>query len=220
MPQSAAKRAKAPVARERRIERVITINPDLVKSLLGHLDESMKMIRSWMNNHYSTVGLFALLILVLPIGSGDSRAMQCARQPLNEVFDEADAIFAGRISAVHFLPEPSSPGLCWYDGVKCGEKIATVEVGRTWKGEVEKTAYVYSEDACYCLGTYFEKDQERLFIVKRNSRPIEVSSEVDRVDFQTAFCVRSTTFQRAVEEGVVDQLNTRFGERTEGGGVE
>lgn len=154
----------------------------------------------------------SILTSALLVDGRESWAMLCTQQPLDEVIENADAIFTGRIRSVDFLPEPSSPSLCRYDGVKCGGKIATVQVRRVWKGEVEKTAYVYSEDACYCLGTYFEKGQERLFIVKHSDRRAETSIKVARVDFQTAFCGRSPMLKSAVKKGTVDQLDKYFGD--------
>ena len=95
-----------------------------------------------------------LSILVFSF-SMPSIAMTCMTEKVKKRFKEADFVFVAAVTAREKLNEESD-GICWSEGESCGAKIATVEVGEIWKGEFKSgEASIYSEDGCYCLGTYF-----------------------------------------------------------------
>ncbi len=58
---------------------------------------------------------------------------------------------------------------CWKyseDQPDCGPKTAHLKFKKIWKGKLEELPSIYSEDACYRLGSYLFKDETYVFSSK------------------------------------------------------
>jgi hypothetical protein len=83
-------------------------------------------------------------------------ATTCTRPEPAALFAKADVIFEATVETrqKEKVAEPAEPSVCWTEGDKCGPKIATLVVGRVWKGQPGRRVTLRSIDGCYCLGTY------------------------------------------------------------------
>jgi hypothetical protein len=152
-----------------------------------------------------------LLVAFIVVASTSAQAMMCEQQTLEEVIPRADAIFSGRVQFVRFVPRAIvGQSMCWehrQEAPDCGAKVATIAVQRIWKGELRREVLVYSEDACYCLGTYFREGDEILFVVRRYHGR---NHGFERIDYRTAFCRRTIPLDEARQTGLIDTLESRF----------
>jgi hypothetical protein len=84
-------------------------------------------------------------------------ATTCIRPEPATLFAKADFIFEGTVETRRKEPVDAAAGssVCWTQGARCGPKVATLRVGRVWKGAPGQQVTIRSIDACYCLGTYF-----------------------------------------------------------------
>lgn len=98
-----------------------------------------------------TIAIFSLCLLLSPA----MFAMTCMRPEPAALFAKADYIFEATVELRQKVDAPSAPTVCWTGGELCGPKVATLRVGRVWKGEPGEEVTIQSEDGCYCLGTYF-----------------------------------------------------------------
>lgn len=104
----------------------------------------------------------SLVMLVSP-----ALAMQCMPRPLEENFKAADIIFVGKVEQRQAVESSEPDGICWKQSEKqplCGSKVATFAISKLWKGTLPDThsVKVFSNDGCYCLGSYFETGKEYL----------------------------------------------------------
>ncbi len=107
-----------------------------------------------------------IISLVFLLSSG-SFAMECVASKLKDKFESADFVFMGTVVQREKIQDNGN-GICWNKGELCGPKVATLAVEEIWKGNMAlKDVRVYSEDACYCVGTYYELDQR--YIVYGNA---------------------------------------------------
>ena len=98
-----------------------------------------------------TIGISFLCLLLSPA----TFAMTCRRPEPAALFAKADFIFEATVETrLKEYFEPAGPSICWTEGERCGPKIATLRVGRVWKGEPDQRVTIRSIDGCYCLGTY------------------------------------------------------------------
>jgi hypothetical protein len=79
----------------------------------------------------------------------------CIRPEPAALFAKADFIFEATVELRQKETGNVSDGTCWTEGERCGPKVATLRVGRVWKGEPGQRVTIRSIDGCYCLGTYF-----------------------------------------------------------------
>jgi hypothetical protein len=97
------------------------------------------------------VAVFAVSFLLAPV----TFATTCMRPEPAALFARADFIFEATVEARQKEKvDPAGPTVCWTEGERCGPKVATLRVGRVWKGEPGPRVTMRSIDACYCLGTY------------------------------------------------------------------
>lgn len=107
-------------------------------------------------------------IAALLVCSEVSMAMQCIPEDVEDYYAAADFVFEATVVDRVKIAEESN-GICWTEGDKCGAKIATVKVGNAWKGEFKTNeTSIYSEDGCYCLGTYFNIGEKYLVFGNRS----------------------------------------------------
>ena len=137
----------------------------------------------------------SLLILLLSV---DVSAMTCLRQEVNELLKSSDYIFTGKVtSRVKVNSEPSE--FCWEEGESCGTKIATFEIFDVLKGNISSGIRIQSQDACYCLGTYFHSGEHYL-VFANNSEGSSVLEDVGG-------CA-TEELGAAISEGVLVELNS------------
>lgn len=83
----------------------------------------------------------------------------------SEVAKRAEVAFVGTVLKVE--SDPYRPmDLCWdaLHGDDCGGRRVTFELGEALRGNLETQVEVVSEDACYCLGSYWEVGSDYLVI--------------------------------------------------------
>jgi hypothetical protein len=100
-----------------------------------------------------TIGIVAIALVLSP----STFAMMCFRPEPAVLIAKADYIFEATVVARQKIDEPAAaaaPSICWREGERCGPKIATLRVGRVWKGDPGPDVTIRSIDGCYCLGTY------------------------------------------------------------------
>jgi len=106
-----------------------------------------------------------LLFLSLLFFFSNGFSMTCQRQEIEKIYNDFGFVFSGKV--VERVKEKGEPGLCWSEGEACGTKIATIEIFDSWKGNLPTLVEVESDDACNCLGTYFNVgDQYVIFANK------------------------------------------------------
>lgn len=118
----------------------------------------------------------SVLVAALMIFSEASLAMQCIPEPVEKYYERADFVFEATV-VERTKVSGEGNGICRSEGESCGGKIAEVSVGRTWKGEFQSgNTSIYSQDGCYCLGTYFNVGEKYLvFGMKSPESGYEIS---------------------------------------------
>jgi hypothetical protein len=112
--------------------------------------------------------LMALFIMA----ASPALAMQCMPRPLEENVKAADIVFLGKVTAREPVEYKDEDSICWQRSEKmplCGGKIAAFTVSKWWKGAPpdQTSIRVFSNDACYCLGSVFETGKEYLVFANR-----------------------------------------------------
>lgn len=105
--------------------------------------------------------------------------MTCLPKSFEDNFKNADFIFMGTvIERTAFKEANKLDAQPTKDDPHCGSKTATFEISKIWKGSnTHKTTTVYSMDACFGLGAYFEPNGH--YIVFANSNEKEIPVEAD-----------------------------------------
>lgn len=110
--------------------------------------------------------LFAVLMMFVEM----SFAMQCIPESVEKYYKKADFVFEATVVERNKIADEGK-GICWSEGETCGPKIANVKVERTWKGDFPSSnTSLYSEDGCYCLGTYLLVGERYLVFGKKSSQ--------------------------------------------------
>ena len=110
-----------------------------------------------------------IIIILFTVSLGRAYAMSCEPLPHETQVEGAEVIFQGTIIERKGIA-PDGPHVCAAYSEKkprCGEKVATFQVTKTWRGELARKVKVHSEDACLCLGSYFEKGKEYIVFAKQ-----------------------------------------------------
>ena len=111
----------------------------------------------------------AILFAGLMIFGETVLAMQCIQEPVETYYKNADFVFEATVVGRTKVSGEDN-GICWSKGESCGPKVADVKVGRAWKGEfLSANTSIYSEDGCYCLGTYFNVGEKYLVFGKKSA---------------------------------------------------
>jgi hypothetical protein len=97
-----------------------------------------------------TIAIFSVCLLLSPV----TFATTCIRPEPAALFAKADFIFEAIVETRQKEQGGVPAGVCWTEGDRCGPKVATLRVGRVWKGELGEHVTIRSIDGCYCLGTY------------------------------------------------------------------
>lgn len=110
-----------------------------------------------------------LLALIFLLFTFDASAMECIEtvdQSVDQLYKRSDFVFEAEV--VKRKPVLAvEDGLCWKyskDRPNCGPKIVDLKIKEIWKGRLDETPTIYSEDGCYCVGSYlFEGDTHVIF---------------------------------------------------------
>ena len=98
-----------------------------------------------------TIAIVFVGLLLSPV----TFAMTCTRPEPAALFAQADFIFEATVETRQKEKvDATVPSMCWTAGERCGPKVATLRVGRVWKGDPGQQVTIRSIDGCYCLGTY------------------------------------------------------------------
>lgn len=121
--------------------------------------------------HISVFGILLLFggSLLLPEAAP---AKQCVPAPFEDSVKEADVIFEGTVIKREPYDTSGNESICWKQDTNskelCGGKLATFLITQVWKGaEAGNIIQAYSEDACYCLGNYFEKGKKYIVFARK-----------------------------------------------------
>lgn len=130
-----------------------------------------------------------------------SYGQQCIPEELVKLYDESDIIFLGKVVSREFVVEEDGGSNCWTQKIdkNCGSKTALFEIEEIFKGSLTERVSVYSIDGCYCLGTYFHKNQK--YLVFANHSKNEKYPFIDK----GACATEPATF--ANEQGTIKKLN-------------
>lgn len=145
-----------------------------------------------------TIGLITMCLLVSP----SMLAMTCMRPEPAALIAKADYIFEATVVARQKIDEPAAqpPSICWTEGERCGPKIATLRVGRVWKGDPGQDVTIRSIDGCYCLGTYlFVGDRYIVFATRAAG---------DAYDMDDMGACATEPWTSAEERGFIETVNT------------
>ena len=125
------------------------------------------VVRPLMYSYAYRMGVF----VALSLASLPSFAMKCKLVDPERVVSAAEIAFVGRVSSV--TPSEYAPSaVCKHKpGGRCGGKIATLKVMKNLRGQTAPEVTVLAEDACNCLGAYFNHGAEYLVIASPNSTP-------------------------------------------------
>jgi hypothetical protein len=97
-------------------------------------------------------------------------ASECEPQSPKAIAATAQVAFLGTVISVEESSYKPSQR-CWdraTHGPKCGGKLVTLQVTDRIRGQVDSKVTVMSEDACYCLGPYWDSGMQYLVIAQSN----------------------------------------------------
>jgi hypothetical protein len=141
------------------------------------------------------IGIVSLCLLLSPV----TFAMTCVRPDPAELFAKADFIFEATVERRQKVDPPPGPSVCWTEGERCGPKVATLQVGRVWKGNPGRVVTVRSIDGCYCLGTYFSLGDRYIVFATRAAG--------DAHDMDDMGACATELLANAEQRGFVETLN-------------
>ena len=151
------------------------------------------------------ISIFISIVFMFIFWSSSATAMTCSLIPFDEAIQQADVIFQGTVIAREALSN-SSNGLCWEQSEgyysDCGPKIATFDVHQLWKGDVDSSVTVFSEDACYCLGNYFTMDSELIVFARLE--------DIHNADLIAQDVCHGTSNINSEESELIENLNEAF----------
>ncbi|WP_395792843.1 hypothetical protein [Aquimonas sp.] len=112
------------------------------------------------------VRVITILLFCAPIAE---RAMASTCEPMSptNAAEHAKVAFVGTVLQVD--RDPYRPRhLCWDEshGSHCGGKRVTFAVVEALRGDVDERVELVSEDACYCLGSYWDVGDSYLVIAR------------------------------------------------------
>ncbi len=116
------------------------------------------------------VRVITILLFCAPIAE---RAMASTCEPMSpaNAAEHAEVAFVGTVLQVD--RDPYRPRhLCWDEshGSHCGGKRVTFAVEEVLRGELGEKVELVSEDACYCLGSYWDVGDAYLVIASTGGK--------------------------------------------------
>lgn len=97
--------------------------------------------------------------------------MLCIPDPIEKLYLESDVVFEAVVVKRTRTKEinPKWKKICWRYSERqptCGPKIALLKLIKSYKGKVKRLSTIYSEDACYCLGSYLSEGEAYIIFGK------------------------------------------------------
>ncbi len=151
------------------------------------------------------LSIFISIVFMFIFCASSTTAMTCSPIPFDEAIQQADVIFKGTVIDREPLSNRSN-GLCWEQSEgyysDCGSKIATFDVHQLWKGDVDSSVKVFSEDACYCLGNYFKMGSELIVFARLE--------DVHNADLIAQDVCHGTSMINSDSSELIENLNEAF----------
>jgi hypothetical protein len=142
-----------------------------------------------------TIAIFSVCLLLSPV----TFATMCTRPEPAALFARADFIFEATVEMRQKEKVDVPDGMCWTEGERCGPKVATLRVGRVWKGDPDQHVTIRSIDGCYCLGTYlFVGDRYLVFATRAAG---------DTYDMDDMGACATELLANAEKRGFIETLN-------------
>ena len=112
-------------------------------------------------NKLSVVIFFSLL-------SSDALATSCSLTPVNILFEQSDFVFEAEVISRSFIEDEDTESFWDFsrDEPACGPKIAVLKIKNIWKGRLDKTPSIYSEDSCLLLGSNLTEGETYVVFAK------------------------------------------------------
>lgn len=142
-------------------------------------------------------------LAVTTLGAGRAAAIRCLVGPIELTTSPMDAIFVGAITRVERMQLAGPPKICsrWPKSPQCRAAIATVTVGKTWKGQPGESTTVYSHDEGRMdYGDIFKAGEKMLFMLVRNTGGTGA-------EYLPYFCGQTISEEEAREAGLLDELD-------------
>lgn len=147
--------------------------------------------------------LLSVCSVVLILGAERGAAIRCLVGPIEVTTQPLDAIFTGTITDVRHMRFPGPAKVCsrWPESRSCQAAIATVTVGKTWKGHPAETTTIYSHGGRIDYGRVFKVGKRMLFMLVRDTG----ETEAEYIPF---FCGDTMPEEDARKAGILDELDT------------
>lgn len=117
--------------------------------------------------------LFLILALTV-FGGHHATASTCTPLEFDEAVKKADIIFLGKVIERTSLEERGPYGEKYSpDEPECGSKIASFDVYKVWKGDLEKLTTVYSKGACFNVGSYFKLNHLYFVFANKSNKKVD-----------------------------------------------
>lgn len=122
-----------------------------------------------------------LALFLALLGVGKTNASDCTPLAPEKIAQSAEIAFVGRVTAVgESSYKPNR--LCRERSdrnTQCGGKLVTLEVSERLRGTVPSSVTIVAEDACYCLGPYWDKGSQYLVVARtdQNQMPGQLVAE-------------------------------------------
>ncbi len=110
-----------------------------------------------------------LVAIIFILSVADASAMKCRLTSTEKLYKNSDFVFEAVVVKRNRIRENGQgidPEVCWNyseDNKGCGPKTATVKIKEIWKGKLKELPVIYSEDACYCLGSPLSEGTTYIF---------------------------------------------------------
>lgn len=145
----------------------------------------------------------SVCLAAMILGAGRPAATTCLVGSIDVTTAPMDAIFVGAITRVEHMQLAGPPKVCsrWPKSPQCQAAIATVTVGKTWKGAPGESTTVYSHDGGMMdYGDIFKAGEKMLFMLVRDTG--ETGAE-----YLPYFCGQTIPEEEARKAGVLDELD-------------
>ncbi len=149
--------------------------------------------------------LFIIVVILLISLSVSAQASKCIPATLNEAYKEAEIIFSGTASKVHYLEKHDiTPNMAL-----CGSKIATFKISKVWKGGTKKNLDVFSGDGCLSLGSIFEEGKDYLVYAYPKSSERMRKGKNRNYEHETGACMRTAPLDSTEAQKDIKQLELK-----------
>lgn len=109
------------------------------------------------------------VVIIFSLFSLDALATSCSLTPVNVLFEQSDFVFEAEVISRSFVENGGKKSFWDYfkDEPACGPKIADLKINKIWKGRLDKSSSLYSEDSCLLLGSNLKEGETYIIFAKR-----------------------------------------------------